>query len=338
MVRIIKRSVILALVACILLTLASCKKTDADDKEKSDKSATTTAISTDDTTSEDKSETTEIDDSTTESTEDMTTEDATPEDDPQPVKPYSLMNPNTVLLDSNGVKLTALDFDEQSNENYITIDLRVENNNPHDVYVMINSLTVNGYLISGKFDDLITEAGCNEITHLSIVKRDIEFAEIDEIREILVSFYVKDNNFDLFVSPGETISLKTTAFDTPAKELDTSGVQVYNENGILVVVKEELDSDSRYMLAKLLIKNSSDSDTSVSCTKLLVNGKEITYPNCIRYGRVSSGLISYTSMDIEKSELEALGIEEIETIEATFKVISGYYLLAENLTVTVNYK
>ena len=73
--------------------------------------------------------------------------------------------------------------------------------------------------------------------------------------------------------------------------------------------------------------------------KLLVNGKEMPYSNCIRYGRVPSGLISYNSIDLEKSALKDLGVEEIETIEMTFKVISDdYILIAGDLNVTVNYK
>ena len=337
-----KRIMAMLLAIGMLFSFAACQKSGINTEVESTESVTSTETLTDDMTSDmtedtnskDESETTESEVSTTE-----TTENVTSEDNIQTVKPYSLVNTNTVLLDSNGVKLTALDFSEEISDTYVLIDVRVENSNTHDVNIFLNSLIVNGYMVSGRLDDLITEAGTDDIFTLNISKRDIEFAEIDEIREVIVSFYVKDENYKLFISPVEPVSLKTTLFDSPAKELDTSGVEVYNENGIQIVVKEELESDSRYMLGKLIIKNFSDTGISVGCDKLLVNGKEMPYSNCIRYGRVPSGLISYNSMDLEKSALKDLGVEEIETIEMTFKVISDdYILIAGDLNVTVNYK
>lgn len=331
--RIIIRSIVIALVSCILLTFASCQKSNVDTEVEPTEVTESSSTITDDTNSKDESETSGVDDSTPENVE-----NESPEDDLQPVKAYSLASPNTILLNSNGVKLTALDFSEQTSETYVVIDVRVENSNTHDVNIMLDSLTVNGYLISGKLDSFVTKAGSDATVPLTISKRDLEFAEIDEIREILVSFYAKDENYKAFISPVEPVSLKTTKFDAPAQEIETNGVQVYNENDILIVVKEDLSSDSRYVFAKLFIKNYSDSGISVSCDKLLVNGKEITNYNCIRYGRVPSGIISYNSMDIEKSELEKLGIDEIETIEMTLKVLTAdYTLIAEGLTVTVNY-
>ncbi len=339
---IIKVLISVTLIICILMTLASCEESESNTllgttstESETAEPSTPTTTPTDDISSSTESETTEPSDQTSKPTDDTSSMD-----EPQLDKPFTLACPNTVLLDSNGVKLTALDFSEETSETYITIDVRVENNNTHGVNIMLNSLTVNGYLISGKLDSFVTKAGADQIVPFTISKRDIEFAEIDEIREILVSFYAKDENYKSFISPVEPVSLKTTKFDTPTKELDTSGVQVYTENDILIVVKEDLCSDSRYMLAKLLIKNSSDSAISVSCSKLIVNGKELSNSNCIRYGGVPAGVISYNSMDIEKNELETLGIEVIETIEMTLKVLSteDWTLIADNLTVIVNYK
>jgi hypothetical protein len=334
-----KAFIIAMMIVCILMTIASCEKSDADiltgnesTELEATEPSTSTTTSADDTNSADESEATEPSTSTTPA------DDTSSEVESQLAETLMLAEPNTVLLDSNGVKLTALGFGDQTNESYVVIDVQIENNNTHNVNVMLHSLTVNGYLISGKLDSFTTKAGAKQIVPFTISKRDIEFAEIDVIREIKVSFYAKDANFDLFISPTEPVSLKTTKFDTPAPELDTSGVQVYNENGSLIVVKEELSADSRYVLAKLLIRNSTDSRISVSCDKLLVNGKEIAYFNCIRYGNVPGGIISYNSMDIEKSELEQLGIQEIDSIEMTLKIISSdYTLIAGNLTVTIDY-
>ena len=333
--RIMKILISIMVIACVLMTLASCAKSDADSSPKATSPeietsapAVSTPDPTEETSAKDEVETTEP---TTTPTEDTTDETQAAE--------LALATRNTVLLDENGVKVTALDFGAQTSETYVTIDVQVENNNTHDVNIMLNSLTVNGYLISGKLDSFTTKAGANQIVPLTISKRDIEFAEIDEIREIVISLYAKDNEFKSFISPVEPVSIKTTKFDTPSKELDTSGVQVYNDNDILIVVKEELSSDNRYMFAKLLIKNSSTSRISVSCDKLFVNGQELANHNCIRYGKVSAGIVSYNSMDIEKSELEKLGIQEIETIEMTLKVLSeDFTLIAGDLTVQVNYK
>lgn len=310
MINNIKALISVMLIVCVLMTLASCEKSNTDTLSGTESEttgvSTSTTIPTDDTGSMSESETTAIDTSTTTSADDTNSTDESLSD-----KPFTLANPNTVLLDSNGVKMTALDFSKQTSEDYVTIDVQVENNNNHDVYIMLNSLTVNGYLISGKLDSLVTKASTNETVPFTISKRDIEFAEIDEIREVIVSFYANDADFDLFISPTDPVSLKTDKFDTPAQELNTSGVQVYNDNDILIVVKEELCSDSRYMLAKLLIKNSTDSQISVSCTKLLVNGKEITNYNCIRYGRVPGGIISYNSMDMKRVNLKSLEYKKL---------------------------
>ena len=326
------------LIFCILTTFVSCKKTDSDaslsvsDNESQIIDPSTSKTSEDDTTSKIETETTKANTSTTSPADISGSKE-------ESTKVLALANPNTVLLDAKGVKLTALDFDNQISDTFITINVQVENNNDHDVNIMLNSLSVNGYLISGKLDSFTTKAGANQKVPFTISKRDIEFAEIDEIREILVSFYAKDADYDLFISPTEPVSLKTNKFDTPEKELNTNGVQVYNDNNILIVAKEELSSDSRYMFAKLLIKNSTDSRISVSCTKLLVNGKSITNCNRVRYGNVPGGIISYNSLDIEKSDLKNLGIQDIETIEMTLKIISAENtLIADNLTVTVNYK
>ena len=341
--KVVKIFICVSLILCCLLSVVSCDSSNTDTSTDSASSESNTTQSND-TTSEPSDDTTSepSDDTTSEPSDETTSEpsdDTNPEEETQPTEALALANPNTVLLDSKGVKLTALDFSTQSSESYITIDVQIENNNTHDVNIMINSLTVNGYVISGSLASLTTKAGTSQIVPLQLSKRDIDFAEIEDIREISISLYAKDENFKLFISPTEPVSLKTTKFDTPAKELDVSGVQVYNDNHILIVVKEELSSDSRYMFAKLLIQNSADFGITVGCSKLLVNGQEITNFNCIRYGKVSAGVISYNSMDIEKSELEGLGIQDIETLEITFKVItSDYTLLADNLTVTVHYK
>lgn len=341
----IKFFISIILIIGVLMTLVACGKSNTDtSSDRTDTESKATEISTvattptDDTTPATKPEATKP--ATTKPSISTTpTENTTTETETKPAETLALANPDTVLLDSNGVKLTALNFSEEASDSYVTIDVHIENSNTHSVNIMLNSLTVNGYLISGGLNSYITKAGADQVVPLNISKRDIEFAEIDEIREIVVSFYAKDDAFDMFILPTEPVSLKTTKFDTPAPELDTNGVQVYNDNDILIVAKEELLSDSRYMLAKLLIKNSTDSKISVSCTGLLVNGKTIANCNRIRYGDVPAGIISYNSLDIEKSDLEQLGIEEIETIEMTLQVLgSGYSLIADNLTVTVNYK
>ncbi len=341
------------LFSCILMSLASCDASGdnpsseiTDAESEAIESGDSTTASSNDTISETEPETSTsslpeetVSETEPESTTSTPPEDTSSEDDPQPDKTVTLANPNTVLFESNGVKVTALDFGNQTNESYVTFDVLIENENDHDVHILLNSLTVNGYLISGMLENSTAKAGAEKTVSFLISKRDIEFAEIDVIREIIISFYAKDANFDMFILPTDPISLRTTQFDSPAPELDTSGVQVYNDKGILIVAKEELCTDNRYVMPKLLIKNSSDAKISVSCTKLLVNGKEISNFNCIRYGRVPSGIISYNSMDIDLSELETLGIEKVETIEMTLKVLSAdFSLIAGDLTVKVNYE
>ena len=335
----VKTFISIALIICALMSASSCNfsGSDASNVDKPDVNTivhSVTPTPSGGTNSNNESETVKPSTpSNPSNSSDNTNNEA------QSKETYTLANPNTVLLDEKGVKLTALDFSKQADDTYVTVNVQIENKNDHDVNVMLNSLTVNGYIISGSLVSFVTKAGANQTVPLNISKRDLDFAEIDVIREIMVSVYAKDADYKAFISATEPVSLKTTKFDTPAKELNTKGTQVYNSNDILIVVKDGLESDSRYTFVKLLIQNSGDFGIFVSCDKLVVNGKELANFNCIRYGRVGAGMISYNSMDILKSELESLGIEKIETVEMTLKVMTfDYSIIAENLTVSVEYK
>lgn len=331
MKKILKVFVSIMLIGCVVTTLVSCEKAEIDTSSDT-QSKPTESVDSDTSSIDDTSSTIESEPEVSAPTEEDT-------DAQEETQSLAMATPNVVLLDANGVKATALDFGEQTDKNYVTFDVHIENHNTHDVHIMMNYFTLNGYLVSASLDSLITRAGVDEIVPFKISKESMEYSGIDEVRELVVSFYVKDADFKLFVSPTERVTLKTNKYDTPAPALNTQGVLAYNEKNILIVVKEELDFTNRRVYPKLLIKNDTNTGISVSCDKLLINGKEIANHNCISTSRVPAGVICFTNMFIEKSDLEALGIQEVKTIEMTLKVLEdvNYTLIAENLTVTVNY-
>ena len=118
---------------------------------------------------------------------------------------------------------------------------------------------------------------------------------------------------------------------------DDSGDQVYNENGVEIVVKGLSESGSWIGPAVVVyIYNSGNRDFAVQARDVSINGfmVETIFSSDVVAGKHAMDTITFMS-----SELEGNGIETIESIELSFHVfdMSSWDTIVDTAPVTINF-
>ena len=193
-----------------------------------------------------------------------------------------------VLLDQNDVVITA--------QEYVTdsiwgdgIKILIENNGSQDVGISTNELIVNDYMISGLFSSTVAAGKkANDVVYLS--SSELEAAGIDTVGKIEIYFHAFDSN----------------SYQT-----------LYNQDGIRIVGKT-VDENSFWGTAILLyVENTTERNVGVSVDDMSVNGFMM---NPFFATTVYAGKKAIDDIALLSSDLEANGIESIETVELKFHI------------------
>jgi|GEM_PF-1407565 len=215
----------------------------------------------------------------------------------------------TVVLDDGGVRVTALG---------ITVDpywgpgvnVRIENESEHPVYVECTRLDLNDYTVSGYLYAEV-EPGAAAEDVLSFSAEQYTLSGITAIGSLRLQLRVIETEEYTELAKSELVEIRTSDY---GGDLGTvpEGTVLYEANGVRITyLSFERDSFWDSSALGLLVENDSDLDVNLDCDKLLVNGAEL-HPWF--YVTVPAGMKMADSITIADYELEDAGIEAVEDL------------------------
>lgn len=220
-----------------------------------------------------------------------------------------------VLIDRDGIKVTA--------KQYVTdsiwgegIKVLIENDSDIDVMVGCDALIVNDYMISDLFSaDVAAGKKANDTIYLS--SSELKAAGIDVVGRVEIYFHAYDSDSYDSVFSKESAVIETSAIDRIDTKAGDDGMELYNEGGIRIVGKT-VDENSFWGMAILLyMENDSGRDVVIQVEDLSVNGFMMTpYFSADVY----EGKKALDDITLMSSELEENGIESIEDVELKFHI------------------
>lgn len=225
----------------------------------------------------------------------------------------------SVLLDQAGIKITAKGFSDDSlwdNE----IKLLIENTSDVNLTVQVRNFSVNGYMIDPSISaDVAVGKKAND--SISFSQSDLDKCGIKTIADIEFTFHIfNSDTWDTYLD-SDIIQIKTSAADGYIYTYDDSGEEVYNKNGIRIVVKGLSEYDSIFGPGIILyIHNDTSKNITVQTRDVSVNGFMIdaSFSPDIAAGKHCVSSITFFSSDLEENE-----IREIQSAELYFHIFSS---------------
>ena len=213
-----------------------------------------------------------------------------------------------VLLDANGVTVTATGFDND----YFgpVMKLHVVNNTDTTVNIGCDHFVLNGYSAVA-YLYITVEAGGETDDVLYLADSSLDLLETEYIGEITMQIFASDDNFDE-VATGEVLTLRTSDYD---KDWDRSieGTEIFSEDGLTVklvsVTRGEYWPSTDFTI---LVENDTDMTLSVEFSNILVNGEDVY---AWFYDTVYPGTRSFNVLSIDDDSLAEIGADVMETLE-----------------------
>lgn len=223
----------------------------------------------------------------------------------------------SVLLDENGVKITATGLD--SGIFGAELKLLLENNSGKDLTVQCRNASVNGYMTDTMMSvDVADGKKANDTVTFS--NDDFEACNITTIADIELSFHIFDSDWDTYLDT-KPIQIKTSAAEGYNYTFDDAGDVVYDENDIKLVVKG-LDKDGSIFGHNIIlyIENNSDKNITVQTRDVSVNGfmADTTISATVVAGKRMIDEITIMSSSLEENE-----ISEIKDVELSFHIFDA---------------
>lgn len=253
------------------------------------------------------------------STETATTEEKT-EDSTAASESSSAALPSieeTVLLDRDGIKITATEYTTDSIWGD-GIALLIENNSDTDYTIGCDALIVNGYMIDDLFySEIAAGKKANETMYL--YSSELKAAGIDTVGEIEMYFHAYDSSFNnLFQN--EYAQIQTSEYANMDTTANDEGTELYNEGSIRIVGKT-VDENSFWGTAILLyIENTSGTNVGISVDDMSINGfmMDPLFSTTVYDGKKDIADITILSTDLEDN-----GIESIDDVELKFHIYNA---------------
>ncbi|MBO5867684.1 MAG: hypothetical protein J6Q54_02095 [Oscillospiraceae bacterium] len=224
----------------------------------------------------------------------------------------------TVLYDANDIKITATKLEK----GFLGPEVKVlvENNSSKNILATVDSVSVNGYMMSAASLYAEVAAGKKANEEISFMSSELEQAGIETIAKM--QFYISISDAETWgdIAKSELLVLNTSAVDY-VQPVDDSGDELYAANGIKVVckgLKKDVFWDG---VLVFYIENNSGKAVTAYAENVSVNGfmVDASMWSDLRDGtKIVDGL---SLLDI--SELEIEGIEEIENIEFNLRFINS---------------
>ena len=253
----------------------------------------------------------------------------------QPKENAAAMIEESVVFDQDGIKITAkgLDFSGLFGPE---IKLLIENDSSANITVQSRNTSVNGYMVETSMSADVA-AGKKANDELTIMSTSLSTAGITDIADIEFSFHIFDTDTWNTILDSDVIRIETSLADGFTYTYDDSGEEVYNVNGLKIVVKG-LSEDDSWLGPSILvyIQNESGQDLTVQVRDVSVNGFMVDsiFSSDVNNGKHALDTITFLSSDLEENE-----IETIESVELSFHIFewSSLNTIADTSPVTINF-
>lgn len=240
-----------------------------------------------------------------------------------------------VLVDQDGIKITALEMTEDSiwGEG---VKLLIENDSDKNVGVGCSALIVNNYMITDLFSTSVAAGKkANETMYFS--SNQLEAAGITNVGQIEIYFHIYDSDSWGALFDPECAVIQTSAYGEMDTDAEVNGKELYNQDGVRIV-GQYVDEDSFWGMAVLLyVENTSGKNVTISCDDMSINGFMVSP---IFSSTVYDGKKAFDDITIFSSDLESNGIEAVEDIELNFHIYDpdSFGTIAESgpISFTVN--
>lgn len=219
----------------------------------------------------------------------------------------------------------------------------IENNTENCVLGTTSGISVNGMTIySYNWSIDAINSGTRRIAFISLNGlADINYMDIFGITDISgigFTFGVTDTNNAEINSPVDiTVPILGSSYD-----IDSSGEEVYNNNGIRIIskgIQHQEDEYTNYDYPVFLVENNSSEKITVgdAYTSFLINGTEMDYA-ILRETELQAGTVGLMYYSLDSDSLSELGITDINTITASLSIKNAdSYDLIDEPQITINY-
>lgn len=245
----------------------------------------------------------------------------------------------TVLVDENGVKITAT---ELTYGNYAAeLTLVIENNSGKDLSFIANSVgyscnSINGYMVPEGYLNCDVAAGKKANDSISISYDTLMLYGIFEIADIEIGFDISDDDYNHTYTGPRTI-LTTAAddydYDTlvyreniASKESQAeydysvpyfSNDTVYDESGLVIASQAVMENQDGESILLLEVVNNSDTAVGVSTTNIDINGLRVC-DSTWSYDTINPGKTAIVDIDLssvlEPEYWDVYGITEVGNV------------------------
>lgn len=240
-----------------------------------------------------------------------------------------------VIFDQDGIKITAKSFNEKGTFGP-EVKLLIENDSAKSITVQSRNTSVNGYMVETMMSSDVA-AGKKANDSLTLMRSDLETIGIKIVADIEFGFHIFDSETGDSICDSDMVRIETSAAEGFTYSYDDSGNQVYNDNGVEIVVKGLSENDSWLGPAVVVyIHNSGSRDVTVQTRDVSINGfmVEPVFSSDVVAGKHAVDTITFLSSDLEEN-----GIETIESIELSFHVfdMSSWDSIVDTEPVTINF-
>ena len=223
----------------------------------------------------------------------------------------------TVLYDQDGVRITATGLDMQAVLGP-ELSFQVENNTQQNLVVQPEWCTVNGYMMSDLFSaDVAAGKKANDTMYFP--SSSLERCGIDTVTDIAMELKILDGETYQTLATTGTVTLQTSAAGSYTQTYDDSGEEIYNANGIRVVMQRQAE-DLFGQEIHFYLENTSDRTVVVQSEDVSVNGYMIS--NWL-YADLIPGAHAVEALTLFTSDMEENGIETIETVELALNIVDA---------------
>lgn len=239
-----------------------------------------------------------------------------------------------VLLERDGIKITAKELTEDSIWGY-ELAVLIENTSEQNITVQVQNMSVNGIMTEPMFSCDVA-AGKNANAAITLMDTSLEASGITTIQNMELSFHVFNTESWDTIFDSDVILLSTSADGTQEQVINSTGTKVLEENGISIIV-QKMDTEKSFWGADIYvyIENTSEQNITVQAQNVSINGFMV---EPVFSSDVVSGKKAFDSITFLESDLTENGIETIEELELSFHIFNTEswetILDSEEITVT----
>lgn len=221
----------------------------------------------------------------------------------------------TVLVDQDGVVITATGMDESIFGP--ELKLLIENNSDTNLTFQVRNASVNGYMADTMMSEDVA-AGKKSNTEITFTTKGLKECGIDTFANMEFSFHIfTTDGWDDYLDT-DVVTVETSAASTYTQTIDDSGEVLYDSDGIKIVGKGLSSNDSIFGPGLIIyIENNSDKNRTVQVRDTSVNGFMI---DTIMSQDVVTGKKAITAVTFLSSSLEDNAITDITSVETSFHI------------------